>query len=59
MLPVAEKAMKIAADADIYTNHMFTWEVLDIKKIQEEEAKKEKELENEAKRQPKTSRGRT
>ena len=41
----AEKAMKIAADSDIYTNHNLTWETLDVKAIKAEEEKKEKELE--------------
>ena len=41
--------MKIAADADIYTNHNFMWEILDIEQIKKDEEKKEKQLEEESK----------
>ena len=52
----AERAMKIAADADIYSNHNFTWETLDIEQIKKNEEKKEKQLEEESKSSlPKTT----
>lgn len=41
---IAEKAMKIAADTCIYTNHQFTWETLKIDEIKQEDARKEQQL---------------